>query len=389
MAKSTHLHESNTASLPPPGDMLAALSLFRAPPKPRRAQIISSASALAVPHKGSPNVSAQRPLPLIVWRVPADAGLCLSNSLRDRWQSYRNQLRNCRKDFSERSVHQLRVAARRLMTQYVLVGCVTPGDRAEKARRKLKRAVETLGDLRDTQVQKAFIESQMAQFPDLRLLRDVLRRRERSLVKRVAEKIRLAKMRKLEKWTTHLCKALAADVLDPSKREPLATRAFRATADAFMEVVRRRQTIDPTISQTIHSTRVAFKKFRYMIEALSPAFTSLGKNQLRPFATYQRRMGDLQDLENLQSFISQFIWEHPETESLLRPFCRCLNARRARSLRLCLNHTGDLFKFWGREELDQNHTPALVCKVASTPAHLRTESSERHPLASCQHLVGV
>ena len=51
----------------------------------------------------------------------------------------------------------------------------------EKARRVLKRRMKALGDLRDTHVQRLFIQCRMARFPELILVEDVLRRRERRL----------------------------------------------------------------------------------------------------------------------------------------------------------------------------------------------------------------
>ncbi|HEX2698114.1 MAG TPA: hypothetical protein VHM28_10430, partial [Anaerolineales bacterium] len=39
----------------------------------------------------------------------------LLTSLDERWKTYRAQVKTCRKEFSEEAVHDLRVAARRLL----------------------------------------------------------------------------------------------------------------------------------------------------------------------------------------------------------------------------------------------------------------------------------
>src|SRR5262249_46717213 len=99
------------------------------------------------------------------WQGPKDPAAFLCFSLRSRLEAYRKQLRQCHKKFTEESVHQLRVATRRLMTQFILLRCVTAGNNAEKARQKLKQRLKTLGALRDTHVQRLFIEAQLKRFP--------------------------------------------------------------------------------------------------------------------------------------------------------------------------------------------------------------------------------
>jgi CHAD domain-containing protein len=111
-------------------------------------------------------------------------------------------------------------------------------------------------------------------------------------------------------------------------------------------VVRRRQAIDPANASTIHRTRIAFKKFRYIVESLSPDVTGFGKRELRALAYYQRRMGNLQDLEVVQQCITSFVQKHAGMEGLLKPFVGYLKARRARALRSFLRSADDLFEFW-------------------------------------------
>src|SRR5439155_18571706 len=127
-----------------------------------------------------------RQLPLVGWSVPIEVGVCLAESLCSRWQTYDKQLRECQRNFSEESVHQLRVATRRLMTQFVLLSCAVPGVKVEKARRFLKRQLKVLGEIRDIQVQRMFIEKQMPRFPGLIPVRDFLQHRERDLAASVS-----------------------------------------------------------------------------------------------------------------------------------------------------------------------------------------------------------
>lgn len=275
-----------------------------------------------------------------------EIGRCLAEALETRWRSYREELRRCQKDFSEEGVHELRVAARRLMAQLVLLSCVVRSAPIEKARRILKRRSAALGELRDTHVQLAAVAGQTAHFPELTVIRDWLQRRERRLGKSAAKQVRGFKTRKLQKWLRAITQDLRGQSRGPRDQRRLTAAVLRITARAFADVVKRRQGIDLADLRTIHQIRVAFKKFRYMVESLSPDLTGLSKRQLRALAYYQRKMGIIQDLEVLEACVARFIREHQEAEASLGLFGRYLRQRRARALRSFLRSADRLFEFW-------------------------------------------
>src|ERR1041385_8119545 len=340
MLNAGHSKESNTATLPPPPCPSVALAVEE--------NITSCAGPGAEPTvKIIPLGSPRRPERKNTRKSPVrmEAGVCLASALRDRWRTYRKQLRHCQKDFSETSIHQLRVATRRLMTQCVLVSSTTTGGKAERARKKLKGRLNLLGELRDIQVQRMFLEKQLLRFPEIALIVNLLRRRERVLAKAVTRKVGGARTKKLGKWISALCEEIASCPGNAAKHDLIQANVMSSLKSAFAEVCQRRKTINPGDSETIHRTRVAFKKLRYMTEALSPVFTGLGKGELRRFAHYQRRMGTLQDLEIVQSCVSRFLHEHSGTEPLLRRFSGYLRMRQRRALRTCLEHADDLIGF--------------------------------------------
>jgi CHAD domain-containing protein len=238
------------------------------------------------------------------------------------------------------------VATRRLLAQFDLLECVEPSATLEKGRRILKRRLAALGDLRDTQVQRLFIEQKAAKFPEPALLYAWLRRRERRLVKSAAGKVKRWRTRKLGKWISAMAAELTANTRRSRARSQLASAVLRATAKAFAEAVQRRRAINLADPRTIHQTRVAFKRFRYMMESLSPALTGLNKRQLRALAYYQRRMGIIQDLEVFRRCVARFIHENSKTEPLLRSFCRHLKQRRTRAVHSFLKSADRLLEFW-------------------------------------------
>jgi CHAD domain-containing protein len=243
-------------------------------------------------------------------------------------------------------VHELRVATRRLLAQFTLLNSVVPSEALEKARRILKRRLAVLGDLRDTQVQRLFIEHRVARFPELVLLLAWLQRRERRFAQAAAEKVSRFKIRKLERWTSAIIGALTTNVRGSRAQSRLASAVLRAAGEAFAEAVQRRRAIDLADLRTIHQTRVAFKRFRYMMESLSPGLTGLSKRRLRALAYYQRRMGIIQDLEVMRACVALYTRGDKKREALLERFSRHVRERRGRALQSFLRSADRLYDFW-------------------------------------------
>ena len=351
--------QPNTLSLPPPvGSSVAASTPYQA----------------LTTSQGSPTSFDPRQIHRLIARIkgreqdrrsrpkaklPIAVGPWLANSLEERWQCYRQQLRRSRRRFSEDSIHELRVATRRLMALFTLLSCVPGGAFGENGRRVLKRQLKALNGLRDAHVQGIFLEQQMPRFTELFLVRDYLRRRERRLAKRVASMLDQFSTRELAKRVTSLCAELNRQSADARRQTQLLAVVMTGTAQAFVDVVARRRAIDPADLDTIHRTRVAFKRFRYLVESLSPAFTGLGQRELRALGIYQRRMGNLQDLEVVRHCLDRFAQDHAGLEDLLRPFCRQLQRRRARLLRSFLRSKSSGRHRQGRTRRGQMARPLL------------------------------
>ena len=337
----SHLPQSNVATPPPPCDGLAAIlaspdSLLPLPCPPGRT---GDATGLLTEPAPIRLTFPARPVPVAV-------GPILAAALDSRWQSYRKQLRQCQQKFSEEAVHELRVATRRLLAQFTLLNCVAPSDALKKARRILKRRLVALGDLRDAQVQRRFIEQKAVGFPELVLLRAWLQRREGRLARSARGKVKRFKIRKLERWIAAMIGDLTAQASRSRAQRQLASAVLRAAAQAFAEAVERRRAINLADLRTIHQTRVAFKRFRYILESLSPGITGLSKRQLRALAYYQRKMGIIQDLEVMQACVARYTRVDKKREALLQRFSRHLRERRGRALRSFLKSADRLYQFW-------------------------------------------
>jgi CHAD domain-containing protein len=334
------LPQSNAAPPPPAGAALAAIMDSPNPlPLPCPPQRLGDATSA-----GTEPATINLTFPATP--VPAAVGSILAAALDSRWQLYREQLRWCQDKFSEVAVLELRVATRRLLAQFILLSCVAPSAALEKARRMLKRRLAALGDLRDAHVQRLFIEEKAAGFPELALLRGWLQRRERRLTKSGADKVNRFKTKRLEKWISAMTAGLTANARRSRAQRQLASAVLRATARAFAEAVQRRRAIDVADMRTVHQTRVAFKRFRYILESLSPGITGLSRRQLRALAYYQRKMGIIQDLEVMQAGVARYCREGKKRAARLQRFSRHLRQRRARALRSFLKSADRLFDFW-------------------------------------------
>lgn len=345
---SNGLAQQNAAPAALPATQITSLVYSlegRAAPGPLRRVRAPAACAPPNPHIPAPNRSPSTESPRSAFDLETDAEPWPGQILRRRWEPYCERLKECRKSQSAESVHQLRVAIRRLISQVMLLDCVLPGDRPGKTLRKLKRQLKLLGPLRDNHVQQLFFERHATRFPELLLLRSWYRRREGKLLKAAAREVRRFDSRKLGKSIRAHIEALSMYSINESARHRLVTLALNHVAAAFAEAVERRRAIDFSDLATIHRTRVAFKKFRYLAESLPPAISGPGKRELRRMAGYQRRMGNIQDLEVIHAAIGELARREPGLEPLLRPFCAYLRRRRSRAL-LSFRKAADLlFEF--------------------------------------------
>ena len=277
---------------------------------------------------------------------PVASGAWFAKVLRGRWETYRERLDACRDEASEEAVHELRVSIRRLLSQFVLLGRVIPTRQPQKTRRILKRQLQSLGKLRDTTVQRVFIEKQLAKFPELSVLRIQLGRRESKLTKTASRQVEHFKTNKLEKWLGGIIARLKSDSKDATRRDRLTVLALRRTEEAFAETMALRRLIDFSDSRTIHRTRIAFKKFRYSVESLPFELTGLAKRDLRKLAYYQRRMGIIQDIEVIQASVANFMQQNEDVRGLLVPFYGYLRRRRSSALRGFRASVDQLSSFW-------------------------------------------
>ena len=213
-----------------------------------------------------------------------------------RWRKYRRALKDCRRQCSEVSVHRLRVASRRLLAS-LAVACalVRDGSAAEAAQRALKKQLSGLGPLRDTQVQVLLLNQYRKRFPEVEEIRQIAIRREQELILAAAKMFKRRRTGELRKLVEAQSEMLREQLKTASARRRGHAALARALREAFARVEDRLEQIDESHPATVHRTRVALKKFRYVAEAMRPLLREFRARDFVQLRFWQSKMGRIQD----------------------------------------------------------------------------------------------
>ena len=191
--------------------------------------------------------------------------LCLRRLLNTSVRAYRRDLANCRRRLSKRSIHELRIAIRRLLVCLRLVGVAQKEPPGVSALLRLQ--LKALGEVRDTQVQLQLIkEGAFRPAPEMRPLRDHLRRRKRRRMKAAAQVLKLDKaLRRLQEWRPRLEK-------EGSRVIPRLRRLVDGKIRAAIACLSSISGSDTPDSEALHRCRVLSRECGYIVEALQPCW---------------------------------------------------------------------------------------------------------------------
>jgi CHAD domain-containing protein len=276
--------------------------------------------------------------------LPANALRHVERSLAKQWKRYRKELKRCQKKFSEKAVHNSRVAARRLLATIELLEGFLKPELVKKARCLIKEHLDIFDDLRDTQVQLVAVNTLQLTFPAARALCDWLQKREMRFRKRARNCVKRSRTRPLARLI-----AFSEDAFEKQVKKNSADLAAKLLArsvnKAFLRTMQFKQRICTQQPKTIHRTRVAFKRFRYMVELLAEHL-SADEKMLAEMQHYQTMMGDIQDAEVLLHCFDKFVRKkniRPEAASQLREE---LLRRRQWLIKVYMDAAGQLREFW-------------------------------------------
>lgn len=270
----------------------------------------------------------------------------LALCLKKQWKCYRKQLSRCQQKFSERAVHDLRVEARRLLSLLDLLAPFLAPGRLAKAQTALKQHLDIFDDLRDTQVQLLALRKLRKKFLAAHRFQRFLQKREARLSKPTRKQAKRLRKRPLGK----LLGACREDVKrwrQSSGSRQANPLVLRATTRAFRLTKQLKDRIKPNDTQSIHRTRVAFKRFRYIMEALAGHLPWVNQVVLARMRRYQTLMGNVQDGAVLLRGFEDFL--RKEKTRKIPPasrFERELQRRRQRLIGNYLEAADELLDFW-------------------------------------------
>jgi CHAD domain-containing protein len=270
----------------------------------------------------------------------------LDRTFKSAWRSYRRAFKRCRKKLSKATVHQLRLATRRLLALVDLFEPLLAGKAAAKFSRDFKGPFKTSGRLRDTQVLLSNVGRRLGRYPEAKRFRKELRRRGKHFSRQLERELRRTRFKPLENQMEALRKELRAAAERGAGRRGVQVRLLKSVDRAFANVVAQRRSIAPTQPHATHRTRIAFKKFRYMVEQLRPLVPRLTGGSSGKLRGYQKLMGDIQDCETLLAALDKFMREEKAEAGSLRKFRAAVKRDHARFLARYLRRADELFSFW-------------------------------------------
>jgi CHAD domain-containing protein len=268
----------------------------------------------------------------------------VQSSLQKQWKRYRKELKRCQKKFSEKAVHNSRVAARRLSATIELLERFLPPELIKKARCLIKDHLDIFDDLRDAQVQLVAVNSLQGTFPAARPFCDWLQKRESRFSKQTRACVKRSKTKPLAKLISAAEDAYEKE-LSKQSRHNAAKLLLRSINKAFSRTMRFKQRIRTVRPKTIHRTRVAFKRFRYMLELLAEHL-SANEKMLAEMQHYQTMMGDIQDAEVLLCSFDKFIRKKNIRSESATQLREELLRRRQWLIEVYMDAAAQLKEFW-------------------------------------------
>jgi CHAD domain-containing protein len=263
----------------------------------------------------------------------------LIETLENRWKIYRSELKRCQKEPSEEAIHDLRVATRRLLALVDMLRAISPHPRLQKLRRALKNQLDSLDDLRDTQVMLVEVSGTVDELPELGLFYEYLTKREKRLLKSTVKDIKSFKITNVRKRLDSTRKSLLK-MGDDDQQEAL----LQIVDDAYETILRRFRRVEPTQPATIHRVRVAFKNFRYMVEIIYPLIPNFPETNFKDMHEYQDMMGAIQDLEVLLSTFGDFADNDASYDP--EPVRRFYEQRHTEAINTYLENMHQINTFW-------------------------------------------
>ncbi len=217
------------------------------------------------------------------------------------WVKYKSECELCRYEFSSDAIRAVRIATRRMLALVQLLDRLNLGANLRNIRCALKDQLDGFDSLRDTQVVLTEISGTIQEIPDLLSFQEFLQKTEKRLLRTIKKKFRQIKPGESIKRIVK-----KSEIFNPEEMENITVRMLHTVDEAFLITLQRVSWVRPFEAATIHSVRLAFKKFRYLVEMIHPALGNFPQVNLKHMKDYQGAMGRIQDIEILLVILANF-----------------------------------------------------------------------------------
>lgn len=231
-----------------------------------------------------------------------ETGQAFLASFDERWDDYRKRFKAARRDVSEETVHDLRVSARRFLALLGIMRSLEKRPRVKKVRRFVKKQLDQLDQLHDAQVMLQEITERAASLHELDAFCQYLARRTKRLERKAHKRIRASRPSELKP----MVKRIRGVAEKHSEAPALLDRLSGAVDEAHAATVEAFAALNPEDPATIHRVRIAFKKFRYMIETIRPLLPGYPEGYLERMHEYQDAMGRIRDTTVLVDSLEKY-----------------------------------------------------------------------------------
>lgn len=270
----------------------------------------------------------------------------LLEALEKRWKTCRAEFERCKAEFSNEAVHDVRVALRRLLSLIRLLHSIEPRRRLRKLSRALKDLLDEFDDLRDTQVMLTETSETVAELPELKAFQSHLEEAEKRLLRHLRKRFKKLDLKEVARRIRKTRESLKEE-----EKADWSAPVLQSVDDAYLTARQRHARVDPAQPASIHRVRVAFKKFRYMVEIIHPMLEEFPEANLKRMNKYQTLMGEIQDAEVFLQALTEFqdgafsdASLPPGTSS--DPARQFYEARHAEAISAYLNDRDALDDFW-------------------------------------------
>lgn len=269
----------------------------------------------------------------------------LAGELKRRWTLYRRALKRCQEKFSERSIHSSRIEARRLAAQLNLHRVFASRRTVEAAQAILKHHLNTFNSLRDAQVQLRLLKCECDGMPGANIIRKLTIKRLKRCRRAAKRRMRRIKTRPIKSVVHVLVQRLREHGKDQEWLRLDRMTIIRTVETAFTKVVECRPPMHAADAASIHRMRIAFKKYRYMMESMRPLMPGITPARIAEMKAFQDLMGDLQDTDAFLSRVDKLIATERLQAADAAHIRRWLVRRQVHQVKRCVRRADIILKF--------------------------------------------